>query len=47
MIEFISRMIVAMMSGSIFYTAYEVEDWGIVIRIVILFIAFLIYVGVK
>lgn len=47
MIEFISRTIIAVMSGSIIYKAYEVDDWDIIIRIVILFIAFLVYVEVK
>lgn len=47
MIEIISKTIVAMMAGSIIGKAHEEEDWGIIIRTLILFIAFLVYVEVR
>ena len=42
MIETILRMTIGAMAGSIFYRAQKAEDWGIVVRILILFIAFLV-----
>ncbi len=47
MIESISRIIVALMVGSIIGKAHEEEEWGIIIRTLILFIAFLVYVEVR
>lgn len=47
MIEFISRITVGLMAGSIIYKAQEAENWDIVIRILILFAAFLINIRVR
>lgn len=47
MIESISRIIVGIMAGSIMSKAYEADDLGVIIRILILIIAFLVYVEVR
>ncbi len=47
MIESISRIIIGLMCGSILSTAYEEDDWFTIVRTLILFIAFLVYIGVS
>lgn len=47
MIESVSRIIVGLMAGSIIGKAHEEEDWGIIVRTLILFISFLVYIEVR